>query len=234
MSLSALLEKAYILRKTYLTRHTRRHHSQFGEDVVINDWLDKHAKDGFYVDVGCYHPSKFSNTCFLHKRGWRGINIDMDAIKIKCFELARPDDTNVNTAVSDRHENVTVYNFSRYGLGSTIDPEVAKNTPMPVYSETTIETRPLTEIIDASEFKNRQIDLLTIDAEGHDFNVIKSLDMARYLPKVLLTETHLTNLHEILELPMHIYLEEQGYHLLNWVGFTLIYAQPDNGLLTNR
>jgi len=41
--------------------------------------------------------------------------------------------------------------------------------------------------------------------------------MARYLPKVLLTETHLTNLHEILELPMHIYL-----------------AQPDNGLLTNR
>jgi len=234
MIFSDWLEKLYIFRKTYLTRHTRRHHSQFGEDVVLNDWLDKHVKDGFYVDVGCYHPSKFSNTCFLYKRGWRGINIDMDAIKIKCFNLARPDDTNVNVAVSDKQAVVTVYNFSRYGLGSTIDPDVAKNTPMPVYSKTDIETKPLTDIIDATAFKDRQIDLLTIDAEGHDFNVIRSLDMARYQPKILLTETHLTDLHQILELPMHRYLEEHGYQLLNWVGFTLIYAQPGNGLLKGR
>ena len=234
MIFSDMLENLYIFRKTYLTRHRQKHHSQFGEDVVLNDWLDKHAKDGFYVDVGCYHPSKFSNTCFLHKRGWKGINIDMDAIKIKCFNLARPHDTNVNAAVSDTPGTVTVYNFSRYGLGSTIDPIVAKNTPMPVYSKTEVETKPLTGIIDASEFKGRQIDLLTIDAEGHDFNVIRSLDMARYKPKILLTETHLTDLHQILELPMHIYLEQQGYHLFNWVGFTLIYAQAENGLFKDR
>ncbi len=230
MPLSSLLEKLYLLRKTWLTRHTRRHHSQFGEDVVINDWLDKQIRDGFYVDVGCYHPTKFSNTAFLHKRGWRGINIDMDAIKIKCFEMARPHDCNINAAVSDQKECVTVYNFSRYGLGSTIDPEVAKNTPMPILSTTEIETQTLTEIIDATEFRDRQIDLLTIDAEGHDFNVIRSLDMARYRPKILLTETHLTDIHQILELPMHNHLEAEGYCLLNWVGFTLIYALPENGL----
>lgn len=234
MSLGSLLEKAYILRKTWLTRHSRRHHSQFGEDVVLNDWLDKSVRNGFYVDVGCYHPSKFSNTCFLHKRGWSGINIDMDAIKIKCFDLARPDDTNINAAVSNRKETVTVYNFSRYGLGSTIDPEVAKNTPMPVYSKNDIETRPLSEIIDASPFRDRQIDLLTIDAEGHDFEVIQSLDMVRYKPKILLTESHLTDLAAILQLPMHCYLEEQGYKLMNWVGFTLIYALPNSGLLKQR
>lgn len=227
---ASLLDKLYIFRKTYLTRHTRRHYSQFGEDVVIKDWLDKHMRDGFYVDVGCYHPTKFSNTAFLHKRGWRGINIDMDAIKIKCFDLARPKDTNVNAAVSDKKETVTVYNFSRYGLGSTIDSEVARNTDMPLYSQTEIETRTLTGIIDASPFKNRQIDLLTIDAEGHDYAVIRSLDMDRYRPKILLTETHLTDIHRILDLPMHQYLESEGYRLLNWVGFTLIYAQPENGL----
>jgi len=134
MSLSALFDKAYIFRKTYLTRHSRRHHSQFGEDVVLNDWLDKHVKQGLYVDVGCYHPSKFSNTCFLHKRGWHGINIDMDAIKVRCFDLARPNDCNVHAPVSDKKDVVTVYNYSRYGLGSTIDPEVAANTDTPVYS----------------------------------------------------------------------------------------------------
>jgi len=228
--MSSLMETLYLLRKTWLTRHTRRHYSQFGEDVVLNDWLDKQVRDGFYVDVGCYHPTKFSNTAFLYKRGWRGINIDMDAIKVKCFEMARPDDTNINAAVSDNQETVTVYNFSRYGLGSTIDPEVVKNTPMPVLSKTEIETRTLTDIIDDSEFRDRQIDLLTIDAEGHDFNVIRSLDMDRYRPKILLTETHLTDIHQILDLPMHRHLESEGYRLLNWVGFTLIYALPENGL----
>ena len=234
MSLSAILERLYVFRKTFLTRHWRRHYSQFGEDVVLSDWLGKGSNSGFYVDVGCFHPSKFSNTHFLYKRGWRGINIDMDAIKIKCFDLARPSDTNVHAAVSDKRETVTVYNFSRYGLGSTIDPEVARNTPMPVLSETRIETRTLTEIIDASLYRDRQIDLLSIDAEGHDFAVIRSLDMARYRPKILLTETHLKDFKEIIQLPMHHYLEEQGYQLMNWIGFTLLYALPENGLLKER
>ena len=234
MSLSALFDKAYDFRKTYLTRHSRRHHSQFGEDVVLNDWLDKHVKQGLYVDVGCYHPSKFSNTCFLHKRGWHGINIDMDAIKVRCFDLARPNDCNVHAPVSDKKEVVTVYNYSRYGLGSTIDPEVAANTDTPVYSKQELETRTLTEIIDASPFAGETVDLLTIDAEGHDFAVIRSLDMNRYKPKILLTESHLKDIHAILEQPMHRYLEEAGYQLYNWVGFTLIYALPDNGLIKER
>jgi len=229
-----IIEKLYIFRKTYLTRHRCKHYSQFGEDVVLNDWIHRHITSGIYVDVGCYHPSKFSNTCFLHKRGWRGINIDMDAIKIRCFDLARPHDTNINAAVSDQQETVTVYNFSRYGLGSTIDADVAKNTPMPVYSTSEIDTITLTQIIDASEFKDKPIDLLTIDAEGHDFAVIRSLDMGRYKPKVLLTESHLTDLDSILKQAMHQYLEQAGYKLFNWVGFTLIYAQPDNGLFKNR
>jgi FkbM family methyltransferase len=234
MSIRDLLERIYIFRKTYLTRHWHRHFSQFGEDVVLNDWISKDFNNGFYVDVGCYHPSKFSNTCFLHKRGWYGINIDMDAIKIKCFDLARPDDNNINAAVSDKKKTVTVYNFSRYGLGSTIDPQVAADTPMPLLSKTEMETRTLTDIIDASPFKDQRIDLLTIDAEGHDFSVIRSLDMDRYLPKILLTETHFKDIHMILGQPMHQHLESLGYKLFNWVGFTLIYAQPDNGLFKER
>jgi len=232
--MTSFINKLYIFRKTWLTRHSRRHHSQFGEDVVLNDWIDRSVKDGFYVDVGCYHPSKFSNTRFLHKRGWSGINIDMDAIKIECFNLARPNDANINAAVSDKQETVTVYNFSRYGLGSTIDEDVAANTDMPIYSKTEIESRTLTNIIDDTRFKDRQIDLLTIDAEGHDFAVIRSLDMSRYKPKILLTESHLTDMDSILQLPMHAYLVEQGYILMNWVGFTLIYALPEVGLLKGR
>jgi len=50
--------------KNYMFKNCIRH-SQFGEDVVLKDWIHKDIKDGYYVDVGCYHPRKFSNTFFI-------------------------------------------------------------------------------------------------------------------------------------------------------------------------
>ena len=51
------------------------------EDLNILNFF-KNKRDGFYVDVGCFHPKKHSNTYFLYKRGWRGVNIDMEEEKI--------------------------------------------------------------------------------------------------------------------------------------------------------
>ncbi len=33
-------------------------------------------KQGFYVDIGAHHPFRFSNTCYFHRRGWTGLNVD--------------------------------------------------------------------------------------------------------------------------------------------------------------
>ena len=39
--------------------------------------------NGFYVDVGCFHPKKGNNTYCLNKRfNYSGINIDMDAVPL--------------------------------------------------------------------------------------------------------------------------------------------------------
>ena len=43
-----------------------------------------HLNNGIYIDVGCNHPIKFNNTYLLYKRGWSGINIDLDSKSI-CF-----------------------------------------------------------------------------------------------------------------------------------------------------
>jgi len=73
------------------------------------------------MDVGCYHPKKFSNTYMLYKKGWSGINIDMEEDKITLFDMVRPRDLNVLSPISDKEEEVTLYRYSKYGLGSTID-----------------------------------------------------------------------------------------------------------------
>jgi hypothetical protein len=48
--------------------------SQFGEDQVVNAIFNS-KPHGFYVDIGAYHPTEISNTCYFSKKGWRGINV---------------------------------------------------------------------------------------------------------------------------------------------------------------
>ncbi|MDH5790264.1 MAG: hypothetical protein OEZ27_06695, partial [Nitrospinota bacterium] len=67
----------FLFRKIYLTKVFRIFYSQFGEDIILKGFILRNINDGFYVDVGCYHPKKYSNTYKLYKRGWRGINIDL-------------------------------------------------------------------------------------------------------------------------------------------------------------
>ena len=51
-------------------------YSQFGEDTLIAEFLSGNNlvnRPKFYVDIGAYHPARFSNTKLLHLMGWSGI-----------------------------------------------------------------------------------------------------------------------------------------------------------------
>ncbi len=61
-----------------------------------------------------------------------------------------------------------------------------------------LETKNLNEIIEKSPFKNDQIDLLNIDTEGNDFSVLTSLDMNKYKPNIIIIESHLKTINEII------------------------------------
>ena len=227
----------YLLRKLYLTKYFRKSYSQFGEDVALLSLLGKDklrgyegffkGYTGFFVDVGCYHPVKHSNTYVLYKRGWRGVNIDIDKIKIDGFNIVRKHDTNIVAAVSPKKGELKVYRFGKYSLLTTLDEATANK-----YSEEygkkaevdTVETHSLTEILDDTIYKDKQIDVLTIDAEGHDYEVLSSLDFDRYQPKVVLAESHERELDKVLKTRVHQFLEEKGYSIVNWVGFTLFYS----------
>ena len=58
--------------------------SQFDEDLKI---LKFFKEKGFYVDIGCYHPIRYSNTYRMFKLGWKGMNIDLNPLSIEFFML---------------------------------------------------------------------------------------------------------------------------------------------------
>ena len=95
-----------------------------GEDLIISD-LTKNIKNGFYVDAGCYHPLHLSNTYLLYKRSWTGINIDISEFSIKLFNYLRPNDVNVNSAVSNTEKEISFYYQKKLSQLSTIKKAIS-------------------------------------------------------------------------------------------------------------
>ena len=75
--------------------------AQFGEDKKIIKLFNKNTK-GTYVDVGCFHPIRQNNTYLMYKLGWSGVNIDLNPLTIDLFNVARPNDINICSAVSNK------------------------------------------------------------------------------------------------------------------------------------
>lgn len=213
-----------LARKTFLTKHRRVYYSQFGEDAILENMIGR-KKSGIYVDVGCYHPKRFSNTYLLHKRGWSGINIDMEENKIFCFRLARPNDFNVVAAISCDKQQVTIYRDREFSLGATINPTMGERMCVGGKVERlTIETRTLNDIIESSPYYDTFIDVLSIDCEGNDFSVLKSIDLKRYQPKIIIIEDQLKDIQKICIGETYQYLIKSGYVLRSWAHLSLIFV----------
>ena len=91
----------------------------FGEDLKIKDFF-KRKKKGIYVDIGCYHPLDGSNTYLLYKKGWSGINVDVNKTSIELFNIARKKDINLNIAISNSSKKVKVFFRKKINMLNTI------------------------------------------------------------------------------------------------------------------
>ena len=152
-------EKILIFRLTFLKKINKNFYSQFGEDKILNELIPKNFTNGFYVDVGCFHPKKHSNTYILFRRGWRGINIDMEKDKIAAFNLARPNDHNFLGAISDKIEKVKIYRNQKFGVSSTINEKFIKNED--IIDVDYIQTTTLNSVLENSPFKEKKINKIS-------------------------------------------------------------------------
>jgi len=155
--------------------------------LFLKDYY-KEKKDGFYIDVGCYHPIRLSNTKFLYDKGWRGINIDISKKSIDLFKIARKKDINLNIGIGNKnkvseayfkkdlfHANTFVYDHAEKLLGEYIKKKINVHT--------------LNSVID-SNAKDKKIDFLDIDCEGKDLEVLEGLDLNKNEIDLISIEMH--------------------------------------------
>ena len=167
--------------------HKKISYSYGGIDSLILD-IFKNQKNGFYLDIGCGHPIKNNNTYLLNKKGWSGINIDLDEENIDLFNSYRKKDVNLATAVSDKEGETDLYFYHSKSALNTISKENADFQKAKVSSIKKIKTQTINKIIENSPFKDRKIDFLSVDVEGSELAILKNFDFTKYSPKVIVVE----------------------------------------------
>ena len=185
-----LKNKIHILQNIYLKNKyfiKRKSYAMDGEDIAVNLFNKKKDK-GFYVDIGAHHPIQRNNTHLLFKKGWEGINIDVNKFSIDLFNFLRPRDLNLQIAVSDKEGEISFFFQKKFSQLNTTDKETAKENFQGNFQEKIVKCQTIQNILDNSKYKNKKIDFLNIDVEGAEMKVLNTLNFKIYDPSLICIE----------------------------------------------
>lgn len=199
-------------------------YSQAGEDIILGH-LFHNKSNGTYIDVGCHHPFRNSNTYLLYKMGWKGICIDPGPNIERLFSVWRPKDIFINTAIAEQVGSSRLYVFNDPALNSLSTEQVENYNnfqDFKLVDEVITPTTTLKEIYKAHESELINLDVLSVDVEGLDLMVLRSNDWVSLRPKVVVLELRNVNFVNI--------LDDQCYQFLNSLGYEL-YAKTENNLI---
>ena len=210
-------------------------YSNWGIDLLIKDILKNQKEKGIYIDVGSHHPLINNNTYILYKRGWKGINIDLDFNSIDMFTYFRPKDHNIQIALSNKIGFTDLYFFHNRSAKNTITKSRGKGAK----SIKRVKTDTLNNIIKNSKINTKKIDFLSIDVEGNELNVLKGLNFKNYRPKIISIEFIKPNIKEfyqhdiknIFKSDIYKFMISKKYKLVNWIHDDLIFISKTSKMI---
>jgi FkbM family methyltransferase len=179
-----------------------KYYSQFGQDKWLNENIFKDKQDGFFLEIGADDGIDKSNTKLFEEKGWRGICIEPSPLRFKLLQKNRSCFVE-NLAISDEEGVADFLDIQGYGKGLS---GIISNYPFQHKERLEIElSNPKNEgsnIIKIPTIKLgsvlvkysvNHIDFLSIDTEGCEEKIIKSLDLSIFSIKVILIENNYKN-----------------------------------------
>tara|TARA_B110000027_G_scaffold103517_1_gene109665 strand:+ start:83 stop:784 length:702 start_codon:yes stop_codon:yes gene_type:complete len=226
-----------LLKKIYYEKYTKKSYSISNVDLIV-DRLFSNISEGIYIDIGCNHPIKYNNTYLLHKRGWTGINIDLDKTCINEFNIMRKNDYNIQELVgSIDGEEKEIYYYHERSAINTISKELAnkrKKKPREIIKK---KTKSLNKIIESSPYSGKKINFMSIDIENYEYEVLKNFNFHKYGIDLIITEctdmsqlkleTYTQSLDYVLDTNLYRLLKKNNYKLINWVNSDLVFVKKN-------
>ena len=191
-------------------------HSINYEDVLLRRFF-RDRPVGFYVDVGAAHPIDDSDTYALHRSGWSGINIEPNPTFFRALQAERPDDCNLDVALSDTEGALDWFQVGETGL-STCDAAEADRAAAKGYAITRHGVTAMTLAGVLARERPARIDLLKVDVEGFEDRVLAGNDWELWRPSLIVVEATFPESSERRPDTLTAYLEPRGYRRAHFDG----------------
>jgi len=197
------------------------YNSQDNQDQYLEENIFKGYKNGIYVDVGAHDGVSFNNTLFFEKtHNWTGINVEPIKTVFDKLEINRPNNINLNCAVFNKDGEAEFLCNKGYtemisGIKDTFDTRHLhrlQNENMQMGSSTElikVDTKRLETICD--EHNISHIHYLSIDVEGAEFEVIKSINF----DKVFIDVIGFENNYNDVSIPIVQYLQDKNFVIIH-------------------
>lgn len=195
-------------------------YSQFGQDSFLEKNVFKGYKYGIFVDIGSHDGVQLNNTLYFEKNNkWQGYNIEPIKDVYDKLIINRPNCININCAISDSNGHAEFILNKGYtemisGLKKDFDPRHIQrlNNELSTHGGTTevieVETKRFDTL--CYDYNIKYINYLSIDVEGAEFSVIRSIDFS----KVFIDVIGFENNYDDTSKPIVEYLLNKGFSVL--------------------
>jgi FkbM family methyltransferase len=196
-------------------------HSQYKQDEYLEHNVFHGYKNGFFMDIGAHDGISLNNTLYFERQNtWTGVNVEPIKAVYDKLVVNRPCSINLNCAVSDIDGTAQFYCNTGYtqmlsGLKNNYDKrhferlnrENRENNSVTQVID--VETKRIDTICDTYNIK--RIHYLSIDVEGAEFNVIKSINF----DKVFIDVIEFENNYDDISRPIITYLESKNFVIIH-------------------
>lgn len=170
----------------------KKSYSQSGEDAIVKFIFDQIGVNyPTYLDIGAHHPFILSNTALLSLSGSTGVNIEPNPTLFKLFEKNRSKDVNINMGISEEEGELDYYSLSDPGLNTFSKKEAEEYVNEHGHKLLSVDKMKTITIANVLKEHCNGIfpDFLSLDVEGLDLSLLKSIDYEGSTPTVICAET---------------------------------------------
>ena len=228
-------EKPYVVRGIMRKRiwdclkklgQNSNYFSEAGQDMLVKENFFKNQKSGFFLEIGafdgiegsnCYHFEKFMN--------WQGIAVEASPLQFEKLKQNRNCKL-INIAIGSENKQVEFYEvvegFTQMsGINNSnfknSFERIKKNSKSKI-NKINIECKTFEKLIPNDQI----IDLISIDIEGNELDVLKSINFDKYQIKVIILENNIPN-----ELSYLKFFTEKNFYYFDRVGMDEIYYNKE-------
>ena len=198
-------------------------YAQYGEEDFLISFFDKRI--GFLCDIGAADGVRYSNSKYLIERGWSALLVEPN--KSNFAKIAHLYSNNANVKVDNSccfYEDRGIIDFycdtyDGFGQISTMSDEfrdVCEKMYQPKYVIEKVSCLKTSSVLTRNSVP-KNIDFVSIDCEGVDFEVLRGIDFSLHNIYLFCIENRDQKIHD--------FMNEKGYKKVHQTEGNVFYAK---------